>query len=384
MSQAYAQPFTRTDRSPTAMWWWTLDRVTLTLVLVLLTLGFFFSFSSSPTAAEHIHIDDSLRFTKRHFLFAIASAGVTVMVSMLSLKGVRWVSLLTFAGAIFVMAILPFFGHSAKGSQRWIELGFITLQPSEFLKPALIVLVAWMFSASQQGKGIPGVTIAFGMYALSIFLLLSQPDVGQSFLITVVFGMCFFISGVPFRWILTLMVGAGAGLVILFNTVGHFRDRILKFLSDDKEDKFQVTRAQEAIANGHVFGQGINDGTMKHRLPDLHTDFIYSVVAEEYGLVISLALIAIFSVIVFRGLTKARQMTDPFQQTAAAGLTLMIGMQVLINVSVNLGIIPPKGMTLPFISYGGSSLLAMGLTMGLLLALTRRRSETPISDESDR
>ncbi|WP_443749594.1 FtsW/RodA/SpoVE family cell cycle protein [Asticcacaulis solisilvae] len=379
MSKAYAHPFTRTDRSPTAIWWWTLDRVTLSLVLILLLLGFFFSFSSSPVAAQHFS-PDPFYYTKRHFFFALLTAAGMIAISMLSLKGVKRVSLAVYAVSLSIMAALPVIGHAAKGGRRWLEMGPIALQPSEFLKPALIVLISWMFSEGQKGKGVPGVTIAFCLYLMSIGLLLIQPDVGQSILITVAFGACFFISGVPFRWIIGMLATAAAGLVGLFFIQPHFRNRILGFVTEDG-DKYQVNSAKAAIANGGFWGKGLSEGVAKKHIPDLHTDFIYSVVAEEYGLWLTLIIIGIFAFIVVRGLAKAMAMQDPFRQIATSGLYIMLGTQVIINVSVNLGLIPPKGMTLPFISYGGSSMLALGLSLGLILALTRKRREEVEEDD---
>ncbi len=381
MTQAYAHPFTRTDRSPTAIWWWTLDRVTLALAMILLILGFFFSFSSSGAAAHNTGATDPLYFTKRHFVFAILTMAEMVMISMLSLKGIKRVSVLVYGGAITVMGLLPLMGHVAKGGRRWLELGPVALQPSEFLKPALVVLIAWMFCEGQKGKGVPGVTIAFILYAFAIGLLLIQPDVGQSILITIAFGACFFISGVPFRWIMGMLGAAAAGLVGLFFIQPHFRNRIMGFIQPDADSAYQVNSAKSAIANGGFYGVGMNEGVMKKHIPDLHTDFIYSVVAEEYGLWLTLILIGIFAFIIIRGLLKAMAMQDPFRQIATSGLYIMLGTQVLINVSVNLGLIPPKGMTLPFISYGGSSMLAMGLCLGFILALTRKRQEETTPDD---
>ncbi|CAL4866759.1 putative peptidoglycan glycosyltransferase FtsW [Asticcacaulis sp. MM231] len=344
-------------------------------------LGFFFSFSSSPVAAPHVSHYDTFYYTKRHFVFALMTAAGMIMISMLSLKGIKRVSVLIYGGAISIMAMLPLIGHAAKGGRRWLELGPIAVQPSEFLKPALIVLIAWMFCEGQKGKGVPGVTVAFCLYALAIVLLLIQPDVGQSILITIAFGACFFISGVPFRWIIGMLSAAGVGLVGLFFIQPHFRNRIMGFISPDADSGFQVARAKAAIANGGLFGRGLNEGTMKRYIPDLHTDFIYSVVAEEYGLWLILIIIGIFTFIIVRGLLKAMAMQDPFRQIATSGLYIMLGTQVLINVSVNLGLIPPKGMTLPFISYGGSSMLALGVTLGFILALTRKRQEEIPQDD---
>ncbi|WP_298324260.1 putative peptidoglycan glycosyltransferase FtsW [Asticcacaulis sp.] len=372
MNTGFAHPFTRTDRSPLAMWWWTVDKLTLGFVLLLIFAGLVFSFSSSPVAAPKVGIANEFYFTQRHVLFAFASVGLMLGISMFSLKGVKRASVAIYGGAIFVMAMLPLIGHTSKGGRRWLDLGFFSLQPSEFLKPALIVLVSWMFAEGQKGKGVPGVTIAFCLYAVCIALLLIQPDVGQSILITVAFGACFYISGVPMRWIVGLSAAGVTGFASLYFILPHFRDRIKDFIDPDG-DRFQVERAAAAIANGGLTGTGVGEGTMKRLIPDMHTDFIYSVAAEEYGLWMSLLLIAIFAFVVLRGLWKAMAMPDAFRQIATSGLYILLGMQVLINISVNLQVIPPKGMTLPFISYGGSSLMAMGLTMGLILALTRKR-----------
>src|SRR5690606_16491671 len=311
-------------------------------------------------------------FTQRHLLFALCSAALMISVSMLSLKGVRRVSALIYAGALTVMFLLPFIGHKAKGGRRWLDLEFFSLQPSEFIKPALIVLIAWMFAESQKGRGVPGVTIAVILYLFCVGLLLIQPDAGQTILITLVFGACFFISGVPLRWIIGMSGAAVAGVVGLYFSLSHVRSRIQEFISPEG-DRYQVERAAAAIASGGIFGTGTNEGTMKRLIPDMHTDFSYSVAADEYGLWGSLLLIALFAFVVIRGLWRAMSMPDPFRQIATSGLYIMLGIQVIINVAVNLAVMPPKGMTLPFISYGGSSLLAMGLTMGLILALTRRR-----------
>lgn len=380
MTTGFAHPFTRTDRSPVAIWWWTVDKPTLAFVLLLILAGLVFSISSSPVAAPRVGSANEFFFTQRHLLFAVCAIAVMIGVSMFSLKGVKRVSLGIYAVALSVMAILPLVGHTAKGGRRWLDLGFFSLQPSEFIKPALIVLISWMFAEGQKGKGVPGVTIAFCLYVMCIGLLLIQPDVGQSILITIVFGACFYISGVPMRWIAGLSGAAVTGLVSLYFILPHFRNRLQGFF-DPEGDRFQVDRAKAAIANGGFGGTGVTEGTAKRLIPDMHTDFIYSVAAEEYGLWMSMLLIAAFAFVVIRGLLKAMAMPDAFRQIATSGLYIMLGMQVLINISVNLGVIPPKGMTLPFISYGGSSLLSMGLTMGLILALTRKRPTEVVPDD---
>ena len=368
-----AHAFARSDRTPIGVWWWTVDRWMLGVVGVLIFIGVLMSFAASPAAAARMNIGDPFHFAVRQCVFAGASAFVLIAVSMLDVKGVRRASFFIWLAAIAVMIALPFIGHNAKGATRWLEFGGFTFQPSEYMKPALIILVAWMFAEGQKGQGVPGVSIAFGLYAVSIGLLLIQPDVGQTVLITIAFGAAFWMAGVPMSWVMLLGATAVAGLSSTYFLFPHVQSRVDRFLSPDKADTHQVDRASEAIAAGGFFGRGPGEGVMKRHVPDLHTDFIYSVGAEEYGLILSLLLISLFAFVVVRGLYRAMKLSDPFEQVAAAGLFVLVGQQAIINVAVNLNLIPTKGMTLPFISYGGSSMLAMGLTMGLALALTRRR-----------
>jgi len=301
--------------------------------------------------------------------------GLVIMLttSLLSPRGVRRIAVLALLGAIVVMAALPFIGNEVKGAARWINLGPFSLQPSEFAKPALIVFAAWMFAEAQKAQGVPGVSIAFGAWGLTVGLLLIQPDIGQTLLVTTTFMAVFFMAGVPLKWVMGLAAAGAAGVVGLFFTFSHMRDRLSRFGSDDAGATYQIDRASEAIRAGGLVGRGIGEGVMKRFVPDLHTDYIYSVGAEEFGLVLSLLMIGLYAFIVLRGLRKALKLNDSFEQTAAAGLFMLVGLQACINIAVNLNLIPTKGMTLPFISYGGSSMLAMGLTMGFALSLTRRR-----------
>jgi cell division protein FtsW len=370
---SYAQPFARTDRTAAGLWWWTVDHWLLGGVAALMFLGVALSFASSPAAAQRIGIDNELHFAIRMTVFAVIGAGILLGASMMSPRGVRRVAFAVFVFSILVMAALPFVGHTAKGAQRWLELGPFGLQPSEFVKPALVVLIAWMFAEGQKGQGVPGISIAFGLYAITAGLMLIQPDVGQTVLVTVAFGACFFMAGVPLRWILGLGVTATAGLISTYFLFDHVAQRVQKFLGAEAADTTQIDRASDAIAAGGLFGAGPGEGVMKRHVPDLHTDFIYSVGAEEYGLLFSLLLIGLFAFVAVRGLYKAMRLSDPFEQVAAAGLFVLFAQQAFINIAVNLNLIPTKGMTLPFISYGGSSVLAMGLTLGLALALTRKR-----------
>lgn len=368
-----AHAFPRSDRSPLGVWWWTVDRWMLGVIGVLIAIGVVMSFSASPAAAARMNIGDPFHFAVRQCVFAGGATLILITTSMLEVRGTRRAAFFIWAAAIAVMIALPFIGHNAKGATRWLEFGGFTFQPSEYMKPALVILVAWMFSEGQKGQGVPGVSIAFGLYAVSIGLLLIQPDVGQTVLITVAFGAAFWMAGVPMSWVMLLGAAAAAGLSSTYFLFPHVASRVDRFLSPDRADTHQVDAAAIAQAAGGVFGRGPGEGVMKRHVPDLHTDFIYSVGAEEYGLVFSLLLISLFGFVVIRGLYRSMKLSDPFEQVAAAALFVLVGQQAIINVAVNLNLIPTKGMTLPFISYGGSSMLAMGLTLGLALALTRRR-----------
>ena len=374
MSASYVPAFSRNDQSLVARWFWTVDRGLLGAALALMGLGVALSFASSPAAIlADESITDPFHYSWRMMVFAGAGLVAMLTSSLMSPRGVRRIAFLALLGAIFVMMALPFIGDTVKGAARWVNLGPFSLQPSEFAKPGLIVFAAWMFAEAQKGQGVPGVTIAFGFYALTVCLLLIQPDIGQTLLITTTFMAVFFMAGVPFKWMAVLASLGMAGLVSLYFVFGHMRDRLSRFFSPDSTDTHQIDAASEAIRAGGLVGRGIGEGVMKRHVPDLHTDFIYSVGAEEFGLVLSLAMIGLYAFIVIRGMRRAMKLTDSFEQTAAAGLFMLIGLQACINVAVNLNLIPTKGMTLPFVSYGGSSMIAMGLTMGFALALTRRR-----------
>src|ERR1700761_9297172 len=373
MTMPQQHAFPRTDRTRTGVWWWTVDHLLLGATGILIILGVLLSFASSPAAAARMNIGDPFHFAVRQCVFSVGATAILISVSMMSPRGIKRSAFVIYGAAIAIMVILPLMGHHAKGATRWLEFGGFSLQPSEFMKPALIVLASWMFSEGQKGQGVPGVSIAFGLYAVAVALLLIQPDVGQTILITIAFGAAFFVAGVPMRWIAGMLAAAVTGGGAIYFTFGHVAARGAKFLSPRKAQPPQIHRAQEAIAAGGLLGRGPGEGVMKRHVPDLHTDFIYSVAAEEYGLIFSLFLITLFAILVTRGLYKAMKLSDPFEQIAAAGLFVLVGQQAFINVAVNLNLIPTKGMTLPFISYGGSSMMAMGLTLGMALALTRRR-----------
>ena len=365
-------PWARTDTSRWAQWWWTTDRWLLGATAALITLGVLLQFGTSPAAAARLGIASPFHFALRQCVFAVVGAAIVLATSLLRPKGVRRVAFFVYLAAILAMLALPFLGHNAKGATRWVEFAGFALQPSEFMKPALLVLVAWMFAEAQKGD-VPGVSIAFCLYAAAVVLLLLEPDIGQTALITAAFGAAFWVAGVPISWIMGMGATAIVGLGSTYWIFPHVANRLHLFLAAKPSEPGQVERAAQAIAAGRGFGRGPGEGIMKVQIPDMHTDFAYSAAAEEYGLWLSLLLIALFALLVIRGLYRAMKISDPFEQVAAAGLFAMVGMQAFINIVVNLGLVPTKGMTLPFISYGGSSMLAMSLTMGMALALTRRQ-----------
>ncbi|WP_040304667.1 FtsW/RodA/SpoVE family cell cycle protein [Ahrensia sp. R2A130] len=365
----------RARKSPVADWWWSVDRLLLLAALLLLAFGFLLSLSSSPAATHRLPIDDNFHFVKRHAVFVVLAFCVLIGTSFLDIRNVRRLAFLGFAGALLVMLALPFMGYSAKGATRWFELGPIKLQPSEFLKPTFVIVSAFLFSESSKRPDIPCTAMAMGLYLLCAGLLIIQPDFGQTVLVTVVWGAMFFMAGMSWRLVGFLgglaVVGSGAA----YTLIPHVRDRIDRFVTGTG-DTFQVDRGLQAITNGGWLGQGPGEGSVKYGLPDSHTDFIFSVAAEEFGILLAMVLVGLFAFVVLRGLWHGLSERDRFVQLAVCGLVLQFGVQACINLAVNLQLIPAKGMTLPFISYGGSSLIAVAFGMGLVLALTRKRAES--------
>lgn len=354
-------------------WWRGIDRTLLFVVLALIATGLMLSLASSPPAAERHSIDDPFYFLYRQSAFAGVSLAVLIGLSALSPKGARRLAGLALVGSLVLMVAILFIGHEVKGATRWIRIGSFGLQPSEFLKPALIVTAAWLFAEEKKGAPIPGRLVALGLFAISIALLMAQPDFGQSILLALCFGGVLFAAGLSWLWISVMGAVAVGGSALAYLTFPHIASRVQRFLDPASGDTYQIDRATEAISRGGIAGVGPGEGEVKAVLPDAHTDFIFSVAAEEFGLLASLSIIGLFAILVSRAWTQAMRLNDHFAQLAVAGLSLQLGLQALVNIAVNLNLIPPKGMTLPFISYGGSSMLALAFGAGLMLAFTRRR-----------
>ena len=354
-------------------WWRSVDRVALLLFIALLAVGTILSMATSPVAAGRVARDEPFYFLFRHIIFVSAGLSGALFVSFFSPTSARRLAIISLFGAIVALMLVPIVGEPVKGAQRWIQFGGFSLQPSEFIKPCFIVMAAWMFSASRRDPRIYGKLIVFAIYAFILFWLVRQPDMGQSFLLTICFAAVFFFAGLPLGWMMFFFVFTSIGGLGAYIMVPHFRDRIKRFTSSDSADSYQTDRAQDAISNGGFLGQGPGEGVFKHKIPDVHTDFIFAAIVEEFGFMISVAIIALLAGFIYRSFRQALRLNDAFCQLAVAGLATMLGIQMLINLSVNLGMIPPKGMTLPFISYGGSSMLALCFTAGLILSFTRRR-----------
>ncbi|MEO0449777.1 MAG: putative peptidoglycan glycosyltransferase FtsW [Pseudomonadota bacterium] len=349
-----------------------LDWTILTAALVLLCTGLLMSLAAGPPAAERLGYADDFHFVKRQSMFVGVAVIVMVGVSFLDRVWARRLAALVFFGSIVLLAVILVTGYEAKGARRWLRFGSFGLQPSEFVKPALVVLTGWLLAQRQIYPKGPWAAITLVFFCVTLGFLLLQPDVGQSALLAAAFMITFFVAGLPWRWA-ALFAGGGAALsTLLYATLPHVRFRVNSFFNPTDYDTYQIDKASEAIGRGGLFGVGPGEGTIKTSLPDAHTDFIYAVMGEEFGYIAAVGLIFVFGFIVWKGLRAAARLYDPYPRAAATGLFALFGLQAAINIAVNVSMIPPKGMTLPFISSGGSSMMGTALTLGLALALIRR------------
>jgi cell division protein FtsW len=364
--------FARTDNSVIARWWWTVDRWMLLALALLVGLGLVMIMAASPAVASRIGLD-SFHFVVKQMQILPLAAIVLIGVSMLEPRQARALALAVLVGGLVMVGMTFVVGAEIKGAKRWISLPGMSLQPSEFVKPAFAVVAAWLFALSRKKEGFPGDAIAILLYAGTMALLLLQPDIGMAFVVSCVWFAQYFLAGLRVLWVAALGAAGGAAAVALYFTFPHFESRVNRFLDPASGDTYQINTAMEAFMNGGLFGRGPGEGTVKSGLPDAHSDFIFAVAAEEFGLVVCLVLVALYAFIVLRGFARALQETDLFSLLAVSGLCVQFGVQALINMGSTLHLIPTKGMTLPFVSYGGSSLLAIALGMGFVLALGRKR-----------
>src|SRR6201996_199063 len=367
----------REQRNPLSDLWWTVDRLQLAAVIALILGGVILSLAASPQVATRIGLDP-FHFFNHHVLFLLPSFIVLIGVSFLSPRQIRRTALIVFGVSVALIVVTLLVGPEVKGSRRWITLLGVNIQASESAKPAFVVVAAWLFSESTKRPEMPATSMALVLLLGFISLLVMEPDFGQTMLISMVWGVLFFIAGLRMVWVFGLAGVASAGLFAAYLLVPHVAGRIQRFMNPASGDTFQVDTAMEAFYNGGWFGLGPGEGIAKRNLPDSHTDFVFAVAAEEFGIVLCLALLALFAFIVLRALSRAYATEDMFARFAASGLAILFGVQAAINMSVNLQLIPAKGMTLPFISYGGSSMVSLAYGVGMMLALTRIRPRTEV------
>ncbi|MES1200584.1 MAG: putative peptidoglycan glycosyltransferase FtsW [Pseudomonadota bacterium] len=351
----------------------TYDRALIIIAAILIVLGILFSMATSPSSAARIRIDEAFYFAARQAAYAGVGLLVVIAAAALDPRVLRRFSVILAGVMLPLCALVAVIAPPEKGASRWFDIGPLSLQPSELLKPALVVVWAWMLGENMRRPNFPGRPIAIGLYVLTAAALLAQPDIGQTALLGLVLVAMLMLSGMGLRWVLGLAAAAIGAAFAIYSFYPHARERIDGFLHPQSDAGYQVGRALDAIASGGVFGRGPGEGIIKRSLPDAHADFVYAVAAEEFGLIASLGLIALFGALAFRGLSRASRLNDPFEQLAAAGLVTLLVLQASIHIAVNLSLIPAKGMTMPFISFGGSSMIGSALALGFCLSLLRNR-----------
>ena len=365
----------RLSNHPLVRWWWSLDRWTVILVLAIMVFGAAVITTASSGVARGYNVD-AYYFARRQFVFLLSALPLMVTFSMLNSKGMKQISLILFAIATLGVVATLFVGTDVKGASRWINVGGFSLQPSEFLKPAFVVLTAWLMSSDQGESRLRGFFISAALLGVLSILFLLQPNFGMFVVVSCVWFGQMFMVGLPWQILgglmsLVLMV-MGTGYMLL----PHVRSRIHRFLDPNSGDTYQIDRAMEAFFSGGFTGRGPGEGIIKQVLPDAHTDFIFAVIGEEFGILVCSAILLTYGIILFRSFLRLLEKGDRFTMLAGLGLLLQLGLQILINVGVALRLLPTTGATLPFISYGGSSTLALAILVGFVLALTRKGTQT--------
>lgn len=362
----------RTDTSIFGKWWWTIDRWTLGALFLLVLIGALLILAASPAVAERIGLS-AYHFVQRQFIVMPVALALMVGVSLLPPLQIRRLAVVGFAATLGLLVLVPLIGNEIKGATRWLALGGFTLQPSEFAKPFFAVVTAWMFAEWRRDETFPGHLVAIGLYLITVTLLLSQPDLGMTVVISAIWFGQFFLAGLPMILVVGFIAAGVFGLIGAYFLFPHVSSRIDRFLDPSAGDSYQVDRSLEAFMNGGLIGTGPGEGIVKAYLPDAHADFIFAVAGEEFGGIACLVIIALYAFVVLRGYARLLGEPSLFVLLAGTGLLTQFALQALIHMASSVQLMPAKGMTLPFISYGGSSLLALGLGMGMALALTRKR-----------
>jgi cell division protein FtsW len=364
--------FARIDQSPVARWWWTVDRWSLAALGILMGFGVVMSLAASPAVAERIGYD-GMHFVSRYLALLPVTIGAMWLISLQTPRTVRRIAFIGFGIGLVLLALTFVVGAEIKGARRWINFPLVALQPSEFVKPCFAIVAAWLFSEQKLRRGFPGNLIAAALLLLIVGMLIAQPDIGMAVVVTAVWLGQFYMAGLRLYWLLLFGLGGVGAMAAAYECLPHVRVRIDHFLAPVAGGGYQVNRSLEAFANGGLWGRGPGEGTIKYVLPDAHADFVFAVAGEELGLIVCLVIVGLFAFVVLRGLSRLRQEGSLFVLLSATGLLIQFGLQAVINMASTLHMMPTKGMTLPFLSYGGSSMLSLGLAMGMLLALTRRR-----------
>lgn len=364
----------RTDISTVGRWWWTIDKWILAATTLLIFIGIILNFAAGPPAAERIGVE-MFHFVRRQMVFLPLTIMVIFGISLLAPVQVRRFAVIGFLIALGLMVLTLLIGIEVKGAKRWIYFAGMSLQPSEFIKPFFAVVAAWMFSEHRLREDFPGNIISMGLLFSVIAVLLSQPDIGMTLVVTAVWCAQFFMAGLPIFWVILIIVAGMGAIVSAYFTFPHVASRVDRFLDPTTGDSYQITQAMRAFQQGGLFGRGPGEGRVKEALPDAHTDFIFAVAGEEFGILLCLLMVALFAFLVIRALLKVLREENMFVLLAVGRLAVQFGLQAIINMASSLHMMPTKGMTLPFISYGGSSLVALGVGMGMILALTRRRRD---------
>ncbi len=360
------------DNSIIGQWWWEVDRWQLFCIILLCVIGVFLILSAGPPAAERMNIASS-QFVTKHLIFLPLGVVIMLFVSGLSMHNLFRIALILFIVSVIGLVLTLANGVEVKGSTRWLRVFGFTVQPSEFMKPALAIVMAWFFSSQRLGTLRHGYLIATCLYIMVVMLFMLQPDFGQSFLITLVWAVQLFLIGLPMVAVLALAMIGGLGTLLAYFYISHVRSRIDRFINPASGDTFQIDKSVDAFKSGGLMGVGPGEGSVKYQLPDGHADFIFAVAAEEYGIILCFIMLILFIIILMRATMRAMRLDNLFAILVTAGLIVQFGVQSLINMGSTLNLIPTKGMTLPFISYGGSSILATSIAMGVVLSITRRR-----------
>ncbi len=373
--------FSRSSHNIFARWWWTVDKILLAMVIFLVGCGFVLSFSASPAVAERIN-RSTYYFVWHHSIYMCLAFTALLFFSMQDLKWIRRLAILGYIGAIILLIATLFFGYEIKGARRWIKLGF-QMQPSEFLKPVFIVCTAWLFEMQRQYKNFKGIWISFGLLGLTCILLLRQPDYGMTAVVTAVWFTQLFLSGVPLKKCFILIIPLILMFVIAYFALPHVQVRLNQMLNGmlSGDIPYQVKKSLEAFKNGGFWGVGVGEGVVKMHIPDAHTDFIFPVAAEEYGLFLCLLIVLAYGIVVTRSMILSSRENNMFIVLSVCGLAISFGLQALINMASTLQLGPTKGMALPLISSGGSSLLGSSIGIGMLLALTRKNVHAENKDD---